>query len=83
MLWVGLSRLTLPPDPRPAPPPSLFLSFLSFSVLYSNIYNTNFPLYSVDDAWKFRFNLRPLAASRELAHAARAASVTRHAGASE
>jgi hypothetical protein len=33
------------------------------SVLFSNIYNTNFPLYSVDDAMKFRFQLRALPSS--------------------
>ena len=48
------------------------------SVLFSNIYVTNFPLYSTEDAWKLRYVLRPLAASGERARAARAASVARH-----
>jgi hypothetical protein len=48
------------------------------SVVWSNAYNTNFPLYSVDPAFKFRYVIRPLAASGELARAARAASVSRH-----
>lgn len=47
---------------------------LGFSaVLFSNIYNTNFPLYSVDDAWKLRFAVRVLPPSAERAARARAA----------
>lgn len=37
------------------------------AVLFSNIYNTNFPLYSVDDAWRQRFTIRPLLPSQEAA----------------
>ena len=43
------------------------------AVLFSNIYNTNFPLYSIDAEYKFRFTVRPMAASAERAARARAA----------
>lgn len=42
-------------------------------VLFSNIYNTNFPLYSVDDAFKFRFHLHTMAADASRAKDVRAA----------
>ena len=44
------------------------------AVLFSNIYNTNFPLYSVDTSWQQRFEVRALTANSERARDASAAA---------
>lgn len=43
------------------------------AVLFANIYNTNFALYSVDDAMKMRFVVRAVGPSEELAASVAAA----------
>jgi hypothetical protein len=35
------------------------------AILFSTTYNTNFPLFSIDDAYRFRFGIRGVAASEE------------------
>jgi hypothetical protein len=44
------------------------------AVLWSNIYNTNFPLYSVDAQWQQRFEIKALAPSAQRARDASAAA---------
>lgn len=46
------------------------------AVLFANIYNTNFALYSIDEAFKFRFGVRPVAANAGRAAALMAAAST-------
>lgn len=46
------------------------------SLLFQNVYNTNFPLFSMDANFKYRFNLRLLAPSADRADRARRVMVS-------
>lgn len=46
------------------------------SVVFANIYNTNFPLYSVDSAWQTRYVVRVVQGSGESARLAKAAAAS-------
>lgn len=48
------------------------------SVVFSNTYNTNFPLYSVDDAFKLRYTIRTIAPSEDNVVRARKAAAKRN-----